>query len=130
MSGNVSVRTVTEAALTISDNGRTDDSQSSSDAEEKTRKEQKFRRFLRIFEKINMLFILVFVCYLSWTIPAHYGLYSGKSGSQKSSGNHTFFLQVSPIVCDVTIIEPRHEKTSVLVSDLVRHKPGCIVHLQ
>ena len=23
------------------------------------------------------------------------------------------------------IIEPRHEKTSVLVSDLVRHKPGC-----
>ena len=21
--------------------------------------------------------------------------------------------------------EPRHEKTSVLVSDLVRHKPGC-----
>ena len=24
------------------------------------------------------------------------------------------------------IIEPRHEKTNVLVSDLVRHKPGCI----
>ena len=22
-------------------------------------------------------------------------------------------------------IEPRHEKTNVLVSDLVRHKPGC-----
>ena len=22
-------------------------------------------------------------------------------------------------------IEPRHEKTSVQVSDLVRHKPGC-----
>ena len=21
--------------------------------------------------------------------------------------------------------EPRHEKTNVLVSDLVRHKPGC-----
>ena len=24
-----------------------------------------------------------------------------------------------------TIYEPRHEKTNVLVSDLVRHKPGC-----
>ena len=22
-------------------------------------------------------------------------------------------------------IEPRHEKTNILVSDLVRHKPGC-----
>ena len=22
-------------------------------------------------------------------------------------------------------VEPRHEKTNVLVSDLVRHKPGC-----
>ena len=25
----------------------------------------------------------------------------------------------------VRIIERRHEKTNVLVSDLVRHKPGC-----
>ena len=104
MSENASVRTVTEAALTISDNGRADDSQSSAAADEKTRKEKKFRRFLRIFEKINMLFILVFVCYLSWTIPAHYGLYSGKSGSQKSSGNQTFFLQVSTIFCDVSMV--------------------------
>ena len=24
-----------------------------------------------------------------------------------------------------SIFEPRHEKTNVLVSDLVRHKPGC-----
>ena len=23
--------------------------------------------------------------------------------------------------------EPRHEKTNILVSDLVRHKPGCAV---
>ena len=23
------------------------------------------------------------------------------------------------------IYEPRHEKTNILVSDLVRHKPGC-----
>ena len=25
----------------------------------------------------------------------------------------------------VRIFEPYHEKTNVLVSDLVRHKPGC-----
>ena len=24
-----------------------------------------------------------------------------------------------------TVFEPRHEKTNVLVSDLVQHKPGC-----
>ena len=23
------------------------------------------------------------------------------------------------------LFEPRHEKTNILVSDLVRHKPGC-----
>ena len=23
------------------------------------------------------------------------------------------------------VIEPRHEQTNILVSDLVRHKPGC-----
>ena len=29
-------------------------------------------------------------------------------------------------VSDVrSVDEPRHEKTNVLVSDLVRHKPGC-----
>ena len=26
---------------------------------------------------------------------------------------------------DASSFEPRHEKTNVLVSDLVRHKPGC-----
>ena len=29
----------------------------------------------------------------------------------------------------INIIEPRHEKTNVLVSDLVRHKPDCTVEL-
>ena len=29
-------------------------------------------------------------------------------------------------ILDAAILyEPRHEKTNVLVSDLVRHKPGC-----
>ena len=33
----------------------------------------------------------------------------------------------SVVVCclDSIIFDPRHEKTKVLVSDLVRHKPGC-----
>ena len=26
---------------------------------------------------------------------------------------------------DKDMTEPRHEKTNILVSDLVRHKPGC-----
>ena len=36
--------------------------------------------------------------------------------------DHCFLL---PATLLVTIIEPRHEKTNVLISDLVRHKPGC-----
>ena len=30
-----------------------------------------------------------------------------------------------PYLCILTEFEPRHEKTNVLVSDKVRHKPGC-----
>ena len=29
------------------------------------------------------------------------------------------------IISLASICEPRHEKTNVLVSDQVRHKPGC-----
>ena len=25
----------------------------------------------------------------------------------------------------IFVYEPRHEKTNILVSDLIRHKPGC-----
>ena len=28
------------------------------------------------------------------------------------------------------LIEPHHEKTNILVSDLVRHKPGCTATVQ
>ena len=35
-------------------------------------------------------------------------------------------IHVSYIATEMeTINEPRHEKTNVLVSDQVRHKPGC-----
>ena len=95
MSGSVSVRTVTQTAITISDDGGADDSgNKSSDETEKSSSEGKLRTFLRVFEKINMVFILMFICYLSWTIPAHYGLYSSESDSKKFSGNQTILLQV------------------------------------
>ena len=29
------------------------------------------------------------------------------------------------MVRSYSVFEPRHEKTNILVSDLVRHKPGC-----
>ena len=95
MSGSVSVRTVTQTAITIADHGGADDSESkSSDGAEKWNSERKLRTFLRVFEKLNMVFIVLFICYLSWTIPAHYGLYTSESNFQKFTGNQTVLLQV------------------------------------
>ena len=36
-----------------------------------------------------------------------------------------FHMQLNKEGCMVIICEPRHEKTSILVFDQVRHKPGC-----
>ena len=95
MSGSVSVRTVTQTAITIADHVGADDSESkSTDGAEKWNSEGKLRTFLRVFEKLNMVFIVLFICYLSWTIPAHYGLYTSESNSQKFTGNQTLLLQV------------------------------------
>lgn len=33
------------------------------------------RTVLLIMEKVNMVFLIVLVCYLSWTIPATFGLF-------------------------------------------------------
>ena len=35
------------------------------------------------------------------------------------------FLRVWVSIEYILLFEPLHEKTNVLVSDLVRHKPGC-----
>ena len=43
------------------------------------------------------------------------GIIDGESLSQSS-------LDLAEVLL---IIEPLHEKTNILVSDLVRHKPGC-----
>ena len=37
-----------------------------------------------------------------------------------------YLVDVCTVACTSEIIfEPRHEKTNILVSDLVQHKPGC-----
>ena len=41
-----------------------------------------------------------------------------KFPDHRTSGSWEDFLRFLPY-------EPRHEKTNILVSDLVRHKPGC-----
>lgn len=39
------------------------------------------KRVVCVIEKLNMIFLVFFVCYLSWTIPANYGLFtSNESG--------------------------------------------------
>ena len=40
-------------------------------------------------------------------------------------GDFAFLMIQIQIVLVGAVFEPRHEKTNVLVSDLVRHKPGC-----
>ena len=50
---------------------------------------------ISIFEKLNMLFLLFLVCYLSWTIPANYGLFNGFKSNEVSQKNSTFQGQSS-----------------------------------
>ena len=38
---------------------------------------------LCVIEKLNMMFLVFFICYLSWSIPANYGLFT--SGSSYSN---------------------------------------------
>ena len=38
-----------------------------------------------------------------------------------------YSLEISKLRHSDTVYEPRHEKTNALVSDQVRHKPGCAV---
>ena len=34
-------------------------------------------------------------------------------------------IKMADVNAEYSINEPRHEKTNILVSNLVRHKPGC-----
>ena len=40
-------------------------------------------------------------------------------------GNFAFLMIQIQIVLVGAVFEPCHEKTNILVSDLVQHKPGC-----
>ncbi|XP_062589342.1 isthmin-1-like [Saccostrea cucullata] len=60
-----------------SENIHTENNNSTNDKNKKT--------FLRIMEKVNMVFLIVLVCYLSWTIPATFGLFDPPSSSSSST---------------------------------------------
>lgn len=51
------------------------------------RKSCRNKRLICIIEKLNMVFLIFFVCYLAWTIPANYGLFTG--GSSSHPDNHS-----------------------------------------
>ena len=45
---------------------------------------------------------------------------------KKNSGDFCGVKETNqPAQIQISVTEPCHEKTNVLVSDLVRHKPGC-----
>ena len=46
--------------------------------------------------------------------------------NKMSSGSHSVLLRLDLILMRLNVeYEPRCKKTNILVSDLVRHKPGC-----
>lgn len=49
---------------------------------------------LGVLEKLNMLIFVVFVCYMLWSIPANYGLFTTKS----ENSSKTEVLQVSGVL--------------------------------
>jgi hypothetical protein len=36
---------------------------------------------LCVVEKLNMIFLVFFICYLSWSIPANYGLFTSRQSN-------------------------------------------------
>lgn len=52
---------------------------------ENPRRDKNKNRFLLIMEKVNMVFLIVLVCYLSWTIPATFGLFDPPSAASSST---------------------------------------------
>ena len=67
---------------------------------------------------------LLYFSTFSWT-----GLASSVSSVSASQASFHVVYKLICLLCHGVAqkikIEPRHEKTNVLVSDLVRHKPGC-----
>ena len=55
-------------------------------------------------------------------------MYSELTLFSKPSLSYMFLFVIPCILHEAaTRNEPRHEKTNVLVSDIVRHKPGCTI---
>ena len=51
----------------------------------------------------------------------------GKEEEERHQKLVTENEQLKRQIEEVKLFEPRHEKTNILVSDLVGHKPGCAV---
>ena len=72
----------------------------------------------------------------SWSFSIHFYWHFSKSWSQIQKvgvKNSIFGVNESsdPVLSPTLYVytyEPRHEKTNILVSYLVRHKPGCTVY--
>ena len=81
-----------------------------------------------------MLFVVTCIAY-STSVVSYLNIYQGIllpqfGGRERERENLTSVVFCSagyqlPFATYDSIIEPRHEKTNILVSDLVRHKPGC-----
>lgn len=61
---------------------------------------------LCIVEKLNMIFLVFFICYLSWSIPANYGLFtSGPSHFNISTEYDSKRYKVSILVPNTQLLQ-------------------------
>ncbi|XP_048737897.1 isthmin-1-like isoform X2 [Ostrea edulis] len=80
-----------------SENILTENNSSSNDKNKKT--------FLWIMERVNMVFLIVLVCYLSWTIPATFGLFDPPRSSSSTllQNNRTLLNETRSLIVDTNV---------------------------
>eukprot|EP00105_Crassostrea_gigas_P024489 XP_011444743.1 PREDICTED: isthmin-1 isoform X2 [Crassostrea gigas] len=76
---------------------------------ENPRSDKNKNKFLLIMEKVNMVFLIVLVCYLSWTIPATFGLFDPPSAASSSTilqnDNTSLLNQTDSLIVDKSIAD-------------------------
>lgn len=82
-----------------SENILTENNSSSNDKNKKT--------FLWIMERVNMVFLIVLVCYLSWTIPATFGLFDPPRSSSSTllQNNRTLLNETRSLIVSFEIFQ-------------------------
>lgn len=74
--GNVAVSAVSEEG-NVEDGGQTDDIERadtlSSATENLNPRKRRYKLFLKVLQKLNMCFLVIFIGYFAWTIAANYG---------------------------------------------------------